>query len=286
MRFPMRIALWAFCLAAIVVPAAIVLYKYNSPKKSHKTVVNQPNKPFDPNEGGQHFLLTFPRSGTNIASCYVQSIAKKPIWFIDQPKPYCHANNRLNLQLDYSKTPIYRSHEAEPLQGLNKQGNKLLFLLRNYKECVHRKNHMKNGKHPSNEEFKNLFVDTHPSVKNYIDNLTTYDHWDPANRLLIFYEDLIANPLEQVEKILAFFGEPIPEFVNEEFLQSVSGEALEDYHEQHRKTGGSHSKGKDLEFHSKQIPTEYLVEIDERMETQYPHLWEAYLNRYKTKTPI
>ncbi len=265
----MRLAL-RICLAAILLSCAgYGLYRYT----------NRPLlTPFAPEKTDQHFLLTFPRSGTNLTSCYIQALARKPIWFMDQHAPHRRANNRLDLKLDYTKTPLYRSHFHMPLKGMNKNGNKLLLILRNYKECIHREN----TKIHSNEEFRDLFVKEEQIVKTYLNNLAMYDSWDPANRLLIYYEDLIKTPVEQTKRILSFFDEPIPDFLTDDFLRSISGSTLESYHAQHKKSGGSHSKGKDLEFHSKQIPNEYLVEIDQKMESLSANLWDTYLKKYKS----
>ncbi len=230
-------------------------------------------------------MLTSPRSATNLLSCYIQSLTQRPIWLIDQKAAPHVANNRLDLTLDFSKTPIYRSHKADRFEGLNKLNNKLILIVRNYKECIHRdSSHTsdKNFVYPSEEEFANFFLKMEPNVKNYIHNLVIYDQWDPQNRLLIFYEDLMTSPLEEVKRILNFYGEPIPSYLTREFLQSIGDQTLDSYHSQHRKTGGSHSKGKDLQFHSKQISPSVLVEIDGVMKNANPHLWETYLKRYET----
>ncbi len=228
-------------------------------------------------EMNQQFLLTFPRSGTNLASCYIQAATNKPIWFMDQINRSVTSNNRLGISLDYSKLPLFRTHHAEKLDGMNKNGNKLLFILRNYRECIHRRVLSYN----SAEEYRDLFLQNKEVVKHYIANLSLYDQWEPEHRLLIRYEDLLANPVEQVAKMVAFLGEIMPDFLNEEYLRMVSEQTLDSYHEQHISTGGSHSKGKDLDYHSKQIPMPYIQDIDAAIQAHYPHLWEPYLKQYK-----
>jgi len=270
------------CLALFALP--LIGSIYGCSKKSNK-ISGPPNRPFNREETGQNFLLTFPRSGTNLVSCYIQGLTQRPIWLIDQKSSPHLANNRLSLSLDYSKTPIYRSHKGDRFEGLNKSGNKLILIVRNYKECIHRESSYQSDEkfvYRSDEEFANFFLKMEPIVKNYIKNLATYDQWDPQNRLLIFYEDLMTSPLEQVTRILSFFGEPIPPYLTGEFLQSIGDQTLESYHSQHKKTGGSHTKGKDLKFHSNQISPSVLVEIDAAMKQANPHLWETYLNRYQT----
>lgn len=233
--------------------------------------------PVNPNSEKQYFFLTFPRSGTNLTSCYIQATTGIPIWFLNQVSSRAISNNRLGIKLDYSKKPLFRTHTTEKLQGLNTNGNKLLFVLRNYRECIHRRV----TTYDTNESFKNLFLSNEEVVQQYIENLTAYDAWDPLNRLMIFYEDLISNPVKEVAKILTFLEEPFPDFLDEGFLAAVSKKTLESYHQQHIGTGGSHSKGKDPDYHSKQLPIEYIHEIDAAMEATVPTLWEKYLKRYQ-----
>jgi hypothetical protein len=234
------------------------------------------SRPFNPNASEQRFLLTFPKSGTNIISGYIQAIIKNPIQFIDSSNNQAVACNRMFLTLDFSKPVIYRTHHVHQLAGLNINGNKLLMILRNYKECIHR--HAKEYK--TVDEFKNLFIYYAPIVQRYFNTLSFFDSWDPNNRLLIYYEDLIANPLPEIVKVLTFFGESIPADLTEDFLRQARDKILDSYHQNHINSGGSHSKGADPRYHSKQIPLDFLLEIDRAVITQYPFLFQKYLLKY------
>lgn len=231
----------------------------------------------DADASNQHFFMTFPRSGTNLTNCYIQALTGKPIAFFTH-KGTNTALNRLNMVLDYSKTTLYREHHGHLLAPWNKNGNKLLFVLRNYKESIHRKTNLKNAK-----DFRDVFTDDGPVLWQYINNIRIFHHWDVNNRLLIYYEDLISDPMNEVKKILKFFDEPIPIYLTNEFLHDVAMKALNSYHEQHIDSGGSHSKGQDLEYHTKQLPVKCIKAIDHFMETHFPVLWQNYLKRYKTQ---
>ncbi len=231
---------------------------------------------FDAKAHAHQFLLTYPRSGTNLMSCYIQSLTAQPIHWIEQPDARI-SDNRLGIPLDYTKTIIYRDHGQLNLSAWNKNQNQLLLVVRNYKESLHRANilFLKNPK-----DFLALFIQPSAALEDYTRNLMTYHNWDPAYRLLVYYEDLIQNPVEEMCRVLDFFGEEVPDFLTTEYLKEVSLQALESYHIQHLPSGGSHSKGEDLEYHTKQLPEEIVQTIDACMEQKYPLLWQQYLKRY------
>lgn len=225
------------------------------------------------------FLLTYPRSGTHLMCGYVQALTNKPVdWFTYGKKKFFreHRINEFNSQ----DIVLYKEHWAYNLNSMNKNGNKLLFLLRNYKESIPRS---KTKAIHGTEDLLNQFFGAHSAIERYMKNIKIYDEWDPDCRLLIYYEDLIVNPMEELTKVLQFLNEPIPIYFTQEFLEEARLKSLELYEFQHQGTGGSHSKGEDLEYHSKKIPFEALEKIDLLITTQYSDFWEKYLKRYTTK---
>lgn len=240
----------------------------NAQQKSNKNFLTEIKAP------QLTILLTFPRSGTNLISCYIQAITRMPIRW----SPKSPAINRLNLKLDHYKDTLVRYHKGYKIEKLNKNGNKLIFILRNYKEAIHRASNVDDP-----DKFKNLFVDDSPVFQQYIKNIKVFHHWDKSNRLIIYYENLIVKPLPEVRRVLKFLGEEEPENLTEDFLKDVAKKALESYHQQHIGTGGAQSKGTDLLYHSKKMPTNCLIEIDKWIEMNFPNIWKAYLQRYQTK---
>lgn len=232
--------------------------------------------PFNPNGSNQFLLLTYPRSGTNLTSCYVQALTGRPIRWIDQKGPTI-TDNRLGLEIDFSKPVLFRDHGEYPILTLHKNSNKLLFLLRNYREAIRRQQIA----NKSTQEFYSLFSQNELIVRRYFNNLKTYDAWDRKNSLIIYYEDLLTDPVTEMRKVLDFFGEEIPPTLTVEFLHDISQRTLESYHEQHIDDGGSQSRGADLEFHTKQMPKETVAKVDEFVRKTYPRLWNRYLKRYE-----
>lgn len=231
---------------------------------------------FDPDRGN-HFLLTTPHSGTNLTYCYLQALIGKPVYRLNLDQSLFE-KNPLNSSLDFSKKPLFRSHDGRFLAKFNQNKSKLLFLLRDYKENLYR------NTFPgllSNEEFKDLFLNNHSKFILYITNLTTYDQWDPNYRLLIYYEDLITNPEKEVRKIIEFFDESVSDFLNPELLKKVTFDVLSYYNKRYEPSGGSHSGGKALKYHSRKVLISVLQEIDNYIAIQYPDFWLKYLNRYQ-----
>lgn len=227
-------------------------------------------------EDANHFLLTTPHSGTNLTYCYLQALTHKPVYRLNSDLTLFETNP-LEIFIDFSKKALFKSHHGELLSLFNQTGSKLLFILRDYKEVTAR-NYA--GNFFSYEKFS-IFFHNQPKFALYIDNLKVYDEWDPSNRLLIFYEDLITYPAEEMAKIILFFDEPIPDCFSPAFLKETNEAVLSYYDERYQRSGGSHSKGIDLKYHSKDIPSATLEMIDEHIATQFPALWSKYLNRYK-----
>lgn len=227
---------------------------------------------------GQHFLLTYARSGTNLTSCYLQYLTGKPIKFLFDEHTFL-AENRLKVPLDYSKLILYRTHFPKDLKKIDKQNNKLLYILRNFKESLFRHNYQQ---FENPEAFLAFFKKNDPVVQEYMDGLEIYDAWEPTLRLLIHYEDLLNHPMSVISEVLAFFDEPIPSHLTDALLKEISAKTLASYDKQHKNVGGSHSKGKDLLYHTRRLPFDILRDIDAVVESNYPVLWKNYLNIYKS----
>jgi hypothetical protein len=227
---------------------------------------------------GQHFLLTYARSGTNLTSCYLQYLTGKPIKFLFDENTFL-AENRLNIPLDYSKPILYRTHYAKDMKKIDNRNNKLLYVLRNFKECILRHNYLQIK---SSEEFQNLFKKNDVIVRDYMKGLEIYNDWEPSMRLLVHYEDLLTDPVSTMAQILAFFEEPIPAHLTAASLKEINAKTLASYHKQHKNVGGSHSKGEDLLYHTRDFPLDVLRDIDASVESNYPVLWTNYLKKYQS----
>ena len=124
-------------------------------------------------EGEIQVLLTFPRSGTNLTLGVLQLLTHKPV---ESYNPGFEVN-RLNLDLDQSKVPLWRAHSYSHIKHLDPNSNKLLMILRNYKECIvtHEKKMGKEGF--AAQELRSSVLKNSGGFRGYIDNLRFFDQW-------------------------------------------------------------------------------------------------------------
>lgn len=233
---------------------------------------------------GAEFLLTYPRSGTNWVMTLLQILIKKPVRNANNPtKSTGLVLNRLNLPIDENKSILYRTHRVTTyLRKINPTKNKLLLVLRNYKECIVRQEKC------TPESFFSIIIENKNPLIHYLDNLIFFDQWKDKNtKLLIYYEDLIHKPYETIEKLLVFFEE---RSVNvEDFFANYDhwkNQCLFSYIEQTsedlNKNGHTSSNGDKEVFHSKDFSPEIIQAADRHISKNYPELWKKYLKKYKS----
>ncbi len=227
----------------------------------------------------EQFLLSYPHSGAHLLLAITQKLTKKTLRHIDMPwLETTSLVNPLSLERDFSKKSLYFTKNAELLTEIDSESNKMILLLRNYKECIPR------------WRFCNE-VDLLESAKScmggftsYLDNILCYHNWsNPKTKLLIYYEDLVKKPRKVIYKLLNFLNESseqldvfmsdYPEF--EEHLRR-NFNTLAPYNEKF-------SSKKDLFFHSRKFSKETCKEIDGLLKDHYPTLWDTYLKKYETK---
>jgi len=227
------------------------------------------------------FLLTYHRSGTNMFIVTTQLLFRKPVRRLHDPfNAKGYQINLLELKLDNSRPTMYRTHIVRScMDKIDKSCNKLILILRNYKECLVSQNKYSvrgfvfDVINSVNEEYQDSF-------KSYITNLQYFENWEnESTKLLIYYEDFVQYPEETISKIIEFFDEEpidLDEFYKSYYEQI--GKAYNSY-----KATSHHGKSnRQLIYHSKNFPKDVLYTVDEHIEKTYPLLWEKYLNRYKT----
>lgn len=218
------------------------------------------------------YFLSYPRSGKNLTTSYLQALTDKPIRGF--PPTLKLDETELDLNVNYFKQPIMCMHSIEHL--LNKN-NKLLLIVRNYKECLLR--HLTESL--TLQSVLPLFLQNEKDVLSYVSNLISYDTWNPEKRLMIYYEDLIADPITEMTKVLDFLEEPINENFNESYLKEVFKESVIAYDHRYETSGGSHTKGKNMTQHSDPLPLFVKQKIDQHMKTTFPRIWH-YISRYES----
>lgn len=224
------------------------------------------------------FLFTSMRSGTNLTVTTIQLLTSKPVSFFS-PREIHRKDllgiNRLNLEEDETKKPFFRTHN--PCIGkLSDEDNRLIMVLRNPKEVLLGFLYDKEDKFAEFLEEKGAF-------KGYLGRLGVFDRWNPENKLLIRYEDLIQKPEEVLPILLDFFDDSHERLADHlENIEDLREKMASSYKRQHVNGGCPLSRTQNVLFHSEQMPIELLKKADEILKRSAPDLWEKYLYVYET----
>lgn len=231
------------------------------------------------------YLLSFPRSGSH----WVRFIVE---WFSGCPTLGCTDNP--------DDTPIcQRDIQGSPLRHVNPQAafilefghrnfqvtddgrNRLLFLLRNYKECVTRHYELTVGQV---ENRKGIFGWGFPLdfkmrqlLGWYLDSVRLFHSWK-GEKCFLYYEDLMSEPRGTIAKMLNFLK------LDDESKKASFFERYEEYFDAVLRMGGrgwdgSASGGRELVFHQKKLPDKAWRKVDSWIKRQGPDLI-PYLERY------
>lgn len=148
----------------------------------------------------------------------------------------------------------------------------LIFMIRNYKECIPRQVGTKNLNsilnHCKNAEATFDYI----SVLRYYDEVKT-------KKMIIYYEDFITDTEKTLREVVEFLKQFDMEPNNlEGFLENL---------EEHRTISiqkyrpGSQSGGDKLLFHCNNISDENKKKIDDHLIKNHSELFDKYLTRYK-----
>lgn len=213
---------------------------------------------------GFTYILSYPRSGRTWITYMLLTLYD--LNFLD---PETVRNQQTSLE----NGPPYRcSHLHSDLQTVDRNENKIIVFLRNYKECIRR-----NYNCDTNLAYKSIISNT-GQMQLYIGNLEMYDNWSPENRLIIFYEDVIFNPRESFEKLADFLGLDISKI--DDFMNDFEKHRQLCLNKYSHSQGYSASQGIDVLHHTKQYTPLQIMKINERVRLNNPDLWEKYLFRY------
>jgi len=229
-------------------------------------------------------LLSYPRSGNTWLRYCIEFITKQPTGFkdlgiiehaiFDQP-----LGQIVDIGVNVNKKIILqKSHGVKGLIGHN---GTLLFLIRNYKECILRHTETTKKIHDI-DEVKKMISYTFTGLNSYMDLLKYYDKYEHKKHI-VYYEDIIGDNLENnLIKIIQFLG-----FYNnnaksnlDELIQNLpkhKKQAIKIYN----MNAKSRTKGKKEIFHSYKISYENRCLWDKSVEQNSPDLFNKYLLRYK-----
>jgi len=162
----------------------------------------------------------------------------------------------------------------------------LIFMVRNYRECMLRHfsspeavyteiRHQTTNNHLANN--KEWVFNFH--ANQYFHNFRVYELWNPKNRMIVYYEDLIENPRLVLSQIAHFIEESNKQNAIDNFMQHFNDhfeKSLQIYEE----TYTSHTRGKSLLYHTNKAGLDKCFHLDTLVKNAFPEFVEKYLSRY------
>jgi len=238
-------------------------------------------------------FLSYPRCGSHFLCYSIEKIFRTKT--IRSEKRHVDVFRQIQETDDFryrTDLKIYKNHGCSSQHEIiNKYSTGLIFIIRNYKECVFRR--LKS--HTPNFTLKDVLgelnnkpvtvFDRWSHSFDYIRLLNYYDTFEHP-KIIVYYEDLITDFEKEILRMRDFFssvGIEEDEGSVQKFLDNIEShkeESIKQYHNEVERKG-SQTKGKDLLYHSKQVDPSLLLKMDEHLSINFPELYEKYLTRYK-----
>ncbi len=231
------------------------------------------------------FLLSEKNSGNTWCRYLIEYLTKKPTMQADHHKVTANLPLGMtfsDLKINLNSPKVWKCHDvgfmkrAAKVAGkkLNKNKDKLIFILRDYKECTSSHFHSK-------QAIKRMLL---ASSAHYFTILDLYDSWSPENKILILYSDLVLNPQKVLEQLAEFFDISDRNF--DTLIENIDfhRERLRSLYSREFKTPKSIENGYSksaLTYHQKKLPESFWEEIDDILLKKYPDLCEKYVERIR-----
>jgi len=211
-------------------------------------------------------LVSYSRSGTNWIRYFVEATTGKPT----------PGQSRLveggDYYIDRAHAGFYRIDKYE----------KLVLILRNYKECIIR--------HHGIESIRNNYKSVKDFLKDdsvsqpanwYTKNIEAFDNFE-KDKLLIYYEDLLTDPATNFQKLGEFLG--IDSHETSSFITNIAehkNKSIKAYTKgvHISETQGDATK---IDFHSRKLSQSEVEEIDTFFKSHNRELFDNYLKRYES----
>lgn len=235
----------------------------------------QLSKKFNVNTGYQRFnkplLVSYPRSGTNWIRYVIEFLTNRPT----PGESRLVRGHKIYYRIFNGSFAIDRAHNSELIM---EKYPKVLLILRNYKECLIRQFKNKWDKYPNIQTFLED-ESLHTPCNWYIKNIEAFNNYK-GNKKLLYYEDMIENPIQFLDSLVEFLDLPtknlanLKENLNAHQIKSVS------LYTKGGKTSFSNGKKENLKIHSSALSINQLLEFDNYFVTNYPDTTNKYLKRY------
>ena len=208
----------------------------------------------------KNYLLSYPRSGnTWLRYCIEVLTNKRTIGYLssDDKDSGVLPKNRTN-----EEPILIKRHETSDI----KEG-KLILIVRNYKEVIIRHNSV-----------KTIMEDYSSNNRVTYLKLLDFYHTYKGKKMIVYYEDLIGDLKNTIEKVLNFLGLEVGFDSIDDFFSNIEEHKLKSL----SIYGESKTKGKTTIYHSSKLTNDELIEWDNFLLKNNKVIFEKYLKRYKS----
>ena len=215
-------------------------------------------------------IVSFPRSGSFwVRWCLEVLLQTNIIQEINNKRSFCHAlkTHLIHYKINFKNQYIlHKSHQPASFSIGKKDNRFVVLVLRNYKECIPRH---------TGYEFKKELCGQYYTLLNNFDKSKVKKH-------LIYYEDLIENPKQELQKLI--------ENIDKDYCKNI--DRFMEYFEQHKQgslenyrttcqfpktiTNGNH-----VSYHENKLTEEQIKQFDGYFSSK--PLYDKYLKRYDIK---
>ena len=213
---------------------------------------------------GKIHLMGYPRSGNHWIRFCLENLLSSADALNQESSRYTYwGHNPRRLRL-------YRADQEKDY---------LIVIVRNYRECMMRHHNNRDDRMLDFMRFEDSNLNRMEQLfeanrNGYILTLKCYEAWNPKNRFMVYYEDLINDPETNLKSLMRFLGQD--EALVDAFM--IDFEAKRD--ESYKRYINPQSRYSNLIYHTSLMREENILECDEFMRTKYPDYWEKYLSRF------
>jgi hypothetical protein len=248
----------------------------------------------------KNWLWHYPRSGSTWYRYCIEALTDRPTNGYLTGRDGSSSFNITNKELMSHKSEdviLYRrgGHQEIEYQHYDIENDRLILLLRNYKECIPR--HLGYWGEQKKITAKDLprFIqetdgsrmeDGDPFGLDYMANVIFYDEWK-GEKSVFYYEDFMTDPNSVLKETLSFLKEDVSEEKFNEFIENYEKHKEDSLQLYRKEIHFTMTAGKPLEnalkYHSQFIPPQIRVEWDNYLISKFEDIYIKYLDRYKEK---
>jgi hypothetical protein len=215
-------------------------------------------------------MLSLPRCGSNWIRYWFEYFSNENT---SERNILVEKNHWGELRTDKTFATLYKRHELTKEEIKLREIEKIVLVLRDYKECFVR--------HCIGRNFESRVK----RLNQYVDNLYTYDSF-MGDKIIMYYEDFVLNPKESMQRFLNFLN--IKNEWGDIDIEHHKNVSLNLYESGGLNSTGIQTRGSpsitkgctNFQFHQKSLHTNTKHELDNWFTQNHGIVLNKYLKRY------